>query len=149
MEVDYTKFTLQEMQAKTFKTMAGESVEILRMDYNPEFPILALITLTSGRKYVTSLNYRLEELKSTGCKVVEIKPSDPSTWEVDAKILVRHGNSRPWLRRHFAKFENNVVWTWPKGRTSYTSPVPAELSDWCCAKLYSERSTGDEIVLLD
>lgn len=50
---------------------------------------------------------------------------------VDTPILVSNDNER-WYRRHFAKYENEKVYAWDSGSTSYTANT--EWS-WCYAKL--------------
>lgn len=40
---------------------------------------------------------------------------------VDTPILVRDENDEKWEKGHFAKYENNRVYVWMEGRTSFTS----------------------------
>ena len=39
---------------------------------------------------------------------------------VDTPILVRDGENENWLKRHFAKYENGIVYAWDNGSTSWT-----------------------------
>ena len=57
------------------------------------------------------------------CKEPE-EPEEPKVdWskvEVDTPILVRQTKDGEWLRRHFAKYEDGIVYTWKDGHTSWT-----------------------------
>ena len=55
--------------------------------------------------------------------------------EVDTPILVRQTKDGEWLRRHFAKHENELVYTWKDSRTSWTSLYDYEVTAWNYAKL--------------
>lgn len=45
---------------------------------------------------------------------------DWSTVEVDTPILVRDYESKTWMKRHFAKYENGTVYAWFSGGTSWS-----------------------------
>ena len=67
-------------------------------------------------------------------------PVDWSKVQVDTPILVRDSEECGWENRHFAKYENDMVYAWYDGRTSYTS----RKSDCCYfehAKLAEEKQT--------
>lgn len=51
---------------------------------------------------------------------------------VDTPILVRDDNTTKWVTRHFAKYENNKIYTWADGKTSYTTDL---MTYWNYAKL--------------
>ena len=55
--------------------------------------------------------------------------------EVDTPILVRNSEyaTTSWLRRHFAKYENGLVYAWKDSRTSWTANNMT--TAWQCAKL--------------
>lgn len=67
------------------------------------------------------------------------EPEEPETdWskvEVDTPILVRNSEyaTTSWLRRHFAKYENGLVYAWKDSRTSWTANNMT--TAWQCAKL--------------
>lgn len=46
---------------------------------------------------------------------------DWSKVKVDTPILVRDANDEKWEKGHFAKYENNRVYVWMEGRTSFTA----------------------------
>lgn len=48
-------------------------------------------------------------------------PVDWSKVAVDTPILVRDYDYQDWLKRHFAKFENGVVFSWANGSTSWSN----------------------------
>ena len=60
---------------------------------------------------------------------------DWSKVEVDTPILVRDAEDRKWFKRHFAKYENGLVYAWKDSRTSWTSLYDSEVTAWTRAKL--------------
>ena len=64
------------------------------------------------------------------CKEPEV---DWSNVEVDTPILVRDYESQEWEARHFAKYEDGVIYTWDGGSTSWTSK--GNVTEWKYAKL--------------
>lgn len=67
-------------------------------------------------------------------------PIDWSKVPVDTPILVKNIENSEWLHRHFAKFEDGIVYAWDNGRTSW-SLLSDEVIDWKYAKL-AEESNG-------
>ena len=59
--------------------------------------------------------------------------TDWSKVEVDTSILVRQGKNERWLERHFAKYENGLVYAWSDGCTSWTTE--GYTTAWKYAKL--------------
>ena len=57
---------------------------------------------------------------------------DWSKVKVDTPILVKSSAGDVWFERHFAKFEDETVYAWDGGRTSFTTE---ECSGWEIAKL--------------
>ena len=64
------------------------------------------------------------------CKEPEV---DWSKVEVNTPILVRDYESQEWEARHFAKYEDGVIYTWDGGSTSWTSK--GNVTEWKYAKL--------------
>ena len=64
------------------------------------------------------------------------EPKEPETdWSkvpVDTPILVRQGKNGKWQERHFAKCENETIYAWVDGQTSWTGP---DTIKWKYAKL--------------
>lgn len=64
---------------------------------------------------------------------------DPSVdWSkvaVDTPILVRNYEGCEWIRRYFAKYEDNTVYAWESGATSWSACESDDISDWGMAKL--------------
>ena len=58
---------------------------------------------------------------------------DWSKIEVDTPILVRDYESQEWEARHFAKYEDGVIYSWDGGSTSWTSR--GNVTEWKYAKL--------------
>lgn len=69
-------------------------------------------------------------------------PVDWSKVAVDTPILVNDFNDHRWVKRHFAKYENESVFAWNGGKTSWSSDGHA--TAWKLAKL-PERSSNGEI----
>ena len=57
---------------------------------------------------------------------------DWSKVEVDTPILVRYSEDGEWLRRHFAKYEDGIVYAWKDAYTSWTGD---RVTPWELAKL--------------
>lgn len=62
-------------------------------------------------------------------------PIDWSKVAVDTPILVRYSESDTWARRYFAKYEDNTVYAWGNGTTSWSVPNSADACGWPYAKL--------------
>ena len=61
-------------------------------------------------------------------------PVDWSKVAVDTPILVRDSEKESWRKRHFAKYENGIVYAWGNGTTSW-SVYSNNVTDWKFAKL--------------
>lgn len=62
-------------------------------------------------------------------------PVDWSKVPVDTPILVRDNENVKWLRRYFAKFDDNRICAWRDGRTSWTADGNHAVTRWNCVKL--------------
>lgn len=64
------------------------------------------------------------------------EPEEPEVdWskvEVDTPILVRDSEDRSWIKRYFAKYENETIYAWDSGCTSWSA---YGLTEWQYAKL--------------
>lgn len=79
--------------------------------------------------------YNLKELVDLQFNKVYVV--DWSKVDVDTKILVSNGGLR-WHKAHFAKFEDNTIYTFRNGATSFTNAYyPYE--PWKYAKLFKEE----------
>ena len=68
--------------------------------------------------------------------VMEYEPKvDWRKVEVDTKILVRDSKEANWKHRYFSKYEDEIIYAWNDGRTSFTSDY-SEMTEWEYAKLY-------------
>lgn len=88
--------------------------------------------LTSAWDFIANF-YTLTELFELDFKKVYV---DWSKVAVDTKILVSNDNKR-WDKAHFAMFENNTVYSFSNGTTSFTHGYIA-FEPWKYAKLYEE-----------
>ena len=55
--------------------------------------------------------------------------------KVDTPILVRYDEKTEWVKRHFAKYENGLVYAWKYSCTSWTVLHDKEVTSWKYAKL--------------
>ena len=78
-----------------------------------------------GRCHTLQLLWMLEEYKEP--------EADWNNVEIDTPILVRDYESQEWEARHFAKYEDGVIYTWDGGSTSWTSK--GNVTEWKYAKL--------------
>ena len=78
-----------------------------------------------GRCHTLQLLWMLEEYKEP-----EV---DWNKVAVDTPILVRDYESQEWEARHFAKYEDGVIYAWGGGSTSWTSK--GAVTEWEYAKL--------------
>ena len=62
-------------------------------------------------------------------------PVDWSKVAVDTPILVRDSEEEMWRRRHFAKYENGIVFAWKNGLTSWSACMSNDITDWKMVKL--------------
>ena len=62
-------------------------------------------------------------------------PVDWSKVAVDTPILVRDSEEETWRKRYFAKYEDNTVYAWAGGATSWSAERSSNITDWKMAKL--------------
>lgn len=65
---------------------------------------------------------------------------DWSQVEVDTPILVKYSELTKWQKRHFAKYENGIVYAWNNGETSWTTVA---MTDWKYAKLVENEKESE------
>ena len=70
-------------------------------------------------------------------------PVDWSKVEVDTPILVRDSEKESWRKRHFAKYENGIVYAWGNGATSLGAFSSDYLINWKMAKLAESEEKND------
>ena len=69
-------------------------------------------------------------------------PVDWSKVAVDTPILVRDFVEGEWTRRYFAKYENETVYAWIAGKTSWSSNR-GNITNWEMAKLAESEEKND------
>lgn len=70
-------------------------------------------------------------------------PVDWSKVAVDTPILVRDSEKESWRKRYFAKYENETVYAWKLGRTSWSTLRSDGINDWKMAKLAESEEKND------
>ena len=71
-------------------------------------------------------------------------PVDWSKVAVDTPILVRDSEKESWRKRHFAKYENETVYAWGNGTTSWGAFSSDSLVNWKMAKLAESEETDTQ-----
>lgn len=66
---------------------------------------------------------------------------DWSEVAVDTPILVRDCDDDSWIKRYFAKYENEIIYAWNSGATSWST---SHITGWKYAKL-AESERKDNI----
>lgn len=80
--------------------------------------------------------YGISELTEMNFEEI-INDIDWSKVPVDTKILVSN-NKEEWFKRHFAKYENEKIYAWADGKTSFSAEYCNDVISWDYAKLYKE-----------
>ena len=70
-------------------------------------------------------------------------PVDWSKVAVDTPILVRNSREEAWRKRYFAKYENETVYAWKLGRTSWSTLRSDGINAWKMAKLAESEEKND------
>ena len=81
-------------------------------------------------------------LKWANSEYVE-PPVDWSKVAVDTPILVRDSREEAWRKRHFAKYENGIVYAWSGGATSWSACRSSDIANWKMAKLAESEEKND------
>lgn len=68
---------------------------------------------------------------------------DWSKVAVDTPILVRNTDNEDWNKRYFARYENETIYAWISGRTSWNAHDNDDVFAWKYAKL-AEQEESDE-----
>lgn len=122
---------------KNYEKYADEIKEYRRGDFCSEFI----------KPYILKLDY----CSDVACDVCHMRQMlwlleeyeepevDWSKVEVDTPILVREDEDREWNRRYFAKYENETIYAWGGGRTSWNETA---VVDWEYAKLAESEEGG-------
>lgn len=69
---------------------------------------------------------------------------DWSKVAVDTPILVRSSENEEWYKRYFARYENETIYAWVSGRTSWSSIDDDDVYAWKYVKL-AEREENNEL----
>ena len=70
-------------------------------------------------------------------------PVDWSKVAVDTPILVRDSEEEAWRKRYFAKYEDNTVYAWSGGATSWSACRSSDIANWKMAKLAESEEKND------
>ena len=94
-------------------------------------------------KYLITEQFKDSLLDAVDCMEEIIRQQDTQDevdWNkvaVDTPILVRDSEFSGWYKRHFAKYEDDKVYAWNYGNTSWSTEY-AEMGPWKYAKLAEE-----------
>lgn len=84
--------------------------------------------------YISNYSCKHKMLEWLDSEYVE-PPVDWSKVAVDTPILVRNSEEETWRKRYFAKYENETVYAWDGGKTSWSVGSKLRIFDWKFAKL--------------
>ena len=70
-------------------------------------------------------------------------PVDWSKVAVDTPILVRDSEEESWRKRYFAKYDDNMVYAWNGGATSWSTYRSSDIANWKMAKLAECEEKND------
>lgn len=120
---NYEKYA-EEMRGYKGDNFCGDFIlpNILKSDYCAD--------MFCGKCYMLQMLWLLED-----CEEPKEPETDWSKVEVDTPILVREFVNGEWQKRHFAKYEGGVVYTWSGGYTSWTTTYADTMMAWKYAKL--------------
>jgi hypothetical protein len=130
---------------ETIDYLFGEEADVFRRLGNKlQWEVIDAFGITDAYGYQIILRIReKEEMKEytiIKSDIADLK-GDTVDWskvKVDTKILVRNYEQEDWSKRYFAKYENERVFTWSRGKTSW-SVCDKEVIDWNYAKLAEEE----------
>lgn len=83
--------------------------------------------------FCSTINCRAKIAEWANSEYVEPQV-DWSKVAADTPILVRDGEEEAWRKRYFAKYEDNTVYAWGNGATSWSADC-SNTTDWKMAKL--------------
>ena len=99
--------------------------------------------LLKCRDCIFDKRYCAETLKHW-CESEYVEP--PVDWSkvaVDTPILVRDSREEEWRKRYFAKYEDNTVYAWSGGTTSWSTYRSSDIANWKMAKLAEREEKND------
>lgn len=98
-----------------------------------EIEVTGEIDVVRDNYYVTTAGIINEEALD---RLKKIEPEvDWSKVEVDTPILVKDLRDDDWERRYFAWYEEEEIYAWSGGATSWSVKNQAQARDWKYAKL--------------
>ena len=92
--------------------------------------------------FSTDHSCRFEARKWLDSEYVD-PPVDWSNVAVDTPILVRDSEKESWRKRYFAKYEDNTVYAWSGGATSWSTYRSSDIANWKMAKLAEREEKND------
>lgn len=115
LKIDWSKYT--------HRTRSGHPARILCTDFAcPERPVVAAVRSIYASESLVLLRANLKEKDDTNSERDLFERSPWDDVAVDTPIWVCNHKGRPsqWAPRHFAKYENGMVFAWMHGTTSHT-----------------------------
>lgn len=130
--MDYSKVTMmeyQEKKRKIFESLGAIDDLCIGIKCNDcPFSFGDDCIVDKGNEY----NRTLEAIKA----VMDYEiPIDWRKVEVDTLILVKSHKEGDWVKRYFAKYEDEMVFAFGDGRTSQTANGDNDILNWRYSKL--------------
>ena len=69
--------------------------------------------------------------------------TDWSKVAVDTPILVRDFESEEWRGRYFTRYENETIYVWCDGRTSWSAYDNSDVTNWTYTKLAEQEESNE------
>lgn len=88
----------------------------------------------------------LEMLEPLECTKTIMDYEIPIDWakiEVDTPILVKGLGEGKWFKRYFSRYENEKIYAWKNGATSWSAADDECATFWRYAKLYEKEDAGE------
>jgi hypothetical protein len=126
----------------THRTKSGKKARIICDNFvgkhNTTIIIAAIFSEIEQREYIVEYNENLRTLgMSTYDDLIEY-----SFWNdvaIDTPILVRSHENGEWLKRHFLKYKNGMVYAFYDGKTSWSNHDDTLATAWNYAKLLEKE----------
>lgn len=96
----------------------------------------------SGVSFCDKCDFNMGNCRAECARWMESDNVDWSKVPVDTKILVKDVDCQRWMPKYFAKYENQTVYAWGGGSTSYSAG--GVITGWRQAMLYDESEVNHD-----
>ena len=111
---------------KKYKTAIGNSVRILCINRNAEYPVVALVQDPDGTEHIQTYTPAGEHFSRLTYYLVEVQPWDDL--KKGDRIFVRDHINNFWIPRIFHKVSDNKLWCFGNGKCEFTKGLSEDRS---------------------